>query len=138
VSTLPPLPPEWQAKVDQNYAGAVEMLTAMVSGARTDPKRNPADDADYHNTQVAMLHQWEKLMGDDNASGTRSALAAAVIALDALGWPESLANRGAIDPNQVTPRPPWWRRRTLAAWFWPFTMGVILHAAVLAVLQQLT
>lgn len=108
MSTLPPLPPEWQAKVDQNYAGAIEMLAAMVSGARVDPKRNPADDADYHNTQVAMLKQWEKLMGDKKASGTRSALAAAVIALDALGWPDAADRRGAIDPNPLpAPRRRW-------------------------------
>jgi hypothetical protein len=114
--------------VDQNYAGAVEMLTAMVSGARVDPKRNPADDADYHNTQVAMLHQWEEVMKDKNASGTRSALAAAVIALDALRWPESLANRGAIDPNPVTPRPPWWRR--LKWWEVGFWAAMVYAAAV--------
>lgn len=135
MSSLPPLGPKYQAMVERNYAGALHMLDTAVASAETDPKRDKDNDADYHNTSVAMLKMWTDKMKDDG-SGVYSMCAAAVMQLHALGWHRSTDIPGVDTEEPPTPRRR--QRRALAAWFWPFTMGALAAAVALAALQQLT
>jgi hypothetical protein len=133
MSSLPPLPPEWQAKADQNYAAAMTVLTAIVPTHRTDPKRNHADNADYHNTVAAMLLQWDaEAMKSDGAAIT-SLCAAAMIALADAGWEGP--DRGEAPPGVDAEEPPKsarprrrWDWRTVGFW------AAMVYAAAVSVL----
>lgn len=99
MSTLPPLPPEYQAKVDRNYREAVDLLSGFVAGLRRDPKRNPDDVADYHNTVYAMLVMAERDLRDTTMTRTMCALACIIVADS--GWaPDPGADpRGDAEPD---------------------------------------
>lgn len=132
MSTLPPLGPKYQAMVEQNYAGALHMLATAVDASETDPKRDKENDADYHNTTVAMYLKWTDEMQDEGR-GVYSMCAAAVIELHRLGW-----RRSTDIPGVDTEEPPKPRRRlTLAAWFWPFAAGVLVSGVLSAAWQVL-
>lgn len=136
MSSIPPLPPGWQAKADQNYAVAMKTLTAIVPMHRTDPKRNPDDNADYHNTVAAMLIQWDaEAMKSDGAAIT-SLCAAAMIELADSGW--TGRDRAEAPPGIDTETPAKPRRRRWCWWevgFWVtlvFAAAVSVYASVLA------
>lgn len=127
MSSLPPLGPGFQAKVEQNYAAALDMLATAVEASETDPKRDKANDADYHNTTYAMLKQWSEHM-DDGGTGVRSMCAAAVIQLHALGWRRSTDIPGVDTEEEPPPgqRRPWnWG----AVAFWAAMVGASAYAA---------
>jgi hypothetical protein len=107
VSTLPPLPPEVQAEADRNYADGLTMLGVAVAAAETDPKRDPDNDADYHNTIVAMHMKWTREMHDEGR-GVYRMCAAAVIELNRLGWRHSTDLPGVDTEEPPKPKP---RRR---------------------------
>lgn len=127
MSTLPPLGPKFQAKVEQNYAGALHMLATAVDASETDPKRDKDNDADYHNTQVAMLRMWTEEL-KDGGSGVYSMCAAAVIKLHALGWKPD-ADIPGVDTGEAPPPRPRRRRNWYAVGFW----AAMVYAAAASV-----
>lgn len=127
MSTLPPLGPKHQAKIEQNYAGALDMLATAVAAAETDPKRDKANDADYHNTVYVMLQMWTGHL-KDGGTGVRSLAAAAIIQLHALGWKRTDDIPG-IDTEEAPapePRP----RRRWNGWAVGFWAAMVYAAAV--------
>lgn len=129
MSTLPPLGPKHQAKIEQNYAGALHMLATAVDAAETDPKRDKANDADYHNTTYAMLKMWTEHM-KDGGIGVRSMAAAAIIQLHALGWKraDDIPGIDTEEPPTPTPRARRrWNLRTVAFW------AAMVYAAAVSV-----
>jgi hypothetical protein len=103
MSTLPPLPPEIQAKLNQTFPEVVDALDVFVTALRSDPKRDPDNLPDYHNTVTAMLLEAEQQNGADF---NRALAALAFIELADAGWkpPE----RGDIPGIDIEAKP---RRR---------------------------
>lgn len=85
MSTLPPLPPEVQARLNQKFPEVVDTLDVFVTALRSDPKRDPNNLPDYHNTVVTMLLQAER-NPDVGPEGNRALAALAFIELADSGW----------------------------------------------------
>lgn len=106
MSTLPPLPPAIQAKLNQKFPEVVNALDVFVTGLRSDPKRDPNNLPDYHNTVTAMLMQAER-DPDCGPEFNRSLAALAFIALADSGWtpPDPTENMPDLDDPATTGRP---------------------------------
>lgn len=106
MSSLPPLPPEVQAGLNQKFPEIVAALDTFVTALRDDPKRDPHNLPDYHNTVAAMLYQAE---GDPNGGPdfNRALAALAFIQLADSGWtpPDPNENMPDLDDPATTGRP---------------------------------
>lgn len=85
MSTLPPLPPDVQAELNQRLPVIENTLDGWIQGLRRDPKRDPNNLPDYHNTVAAMLIQAEKTI-PGGAELNRHMAALAFIILADIGW----------------------------------------------------
>lgn len=103
MSSLPPLPPEVQAKLNQQFPEIVAALDTFVTALRSDPKRDPHNLPDYHNTVTAMLMQAEREAGADFH---RALAALAFIQLADSGWtpPDPNENMPDLDDPTTTGR----------------------------------
>lgn len=85
MSSLPPLPPELQAQLNQRLPEVEGMLDGFITALRSDPKRDPDNLPDYHNTVTTMLMQAERTI-PDGAVMNRHMAALAFIILADTGW----------------------------------------------------
>lgn len=107
MSSLPPLPPEVQAHLNQHFPKVVDTLDTFVTALRSDPKRDPSNLPDYHNTVVTMLLQVEKQDPEGGADTNRRLAALAFIQLADSGWtpPDPNENMPDLDDPATTGRP---------------------------------
>lgn len=95
MSSLPPLPANIQAQLNQRLPDIEDTLNVFITGLRSDPKRDPENLPDYHNTVTAMLIEAERAI-TNGAEWNRHMAALAFIILADTGWaPE--------DPNAAMP-----------------------------------
>ena len=85
MSTLPPLPPNIQAQLDQRLPDIERTLDAWIQGLRVDPKRDPNNLPDYHNTVAAMLIKAEQTIPGGPELNRHMAALAFIILADT-GW----------------------------------------------------
>lgn len=85
MSTLPPLPPELQAMLNQKFPEVMAALDTFVTALRSDPKRDPNNLPDYHNTVTTMLMESEG-HPDIGPDLNRALAALAFIELADSGW----------------------------------------------------
>jgi hypothetical protein len=113
MSSLPPLPPELQAQLNQRLPEVEGLLDGFITALRSDPKRDPDNLPDYHNTVVAMMLQAEKGIPDGVAMNRHMAALAFIILADT-GWaPEDRTAElpPLEDPTKPMRRPKRPRRR---------------------------
>lgn len=95
MSSLPPLPAHRQAQLNQRLPEVEKLLDGFVTALRTDPKRDPDNLPDYHNTVVAMLMKSSRTI-PNGAQMNRHMAALAFIILADTGWSPD-------DPNTAMP-----------------------------------
>jgi hypothetical protein len=107
MSSLPPLPPDVQARINQRFNDVEQFLDAFVRGIRVDPKRDPNNLPDYHNTVVAMILKAQQTIPDGAAMNRHMAALAFIILADT-GWtPDNPSDDmpPLDDPTKPTRRP---------------------------------
>lgn len=111
MSTLPPLPPDVQAMLNQKFPEVVDALDVFVTALRSDPKRDPTNLPDYHNTVTSMLMEAEG-HPDGGPDFNRALAALAFIELADSGWkPPEHADIPGIDTEPKPRRGKLKRRR---------------------------
>lgn len=103
MSTLPPLPPDVQAELDQRLPEIENTLNGFIKALRHDPKRDANNLPDYHNTVAAMLIQAEQTIPGGPELNRHMAALAFIILADT-GWAPEDRTEG-LPPLAEPPRP---------------------------------